>query len=138
MALVAGAPHALFQRLAEFAEAAAFVAMGEILGEIAEAYRIDEARQLDIGALDETPKAGDSADAEQAGEQPRRAETFEAERPDEQERRPHQRHPPPQPQDEAALKAHHVFPGQSPGTVSCRPLAPALSGATPPAPLHTP
>src|SRR3546814_14558732 len=90
MALVAGAPHALFQRLAEFAEAAAFVAMGEILGEIAEAYRIDEARQLDIGALDETPKAGDSADAEQAGEQPRRAETFEAERPDEQERRQQQ------------------------------------------------
>src|SRR3546814_18619980 len=68
MALVAEAPHALFQRLAEFAEAAAFVAMGEILGEIAEAYRIDEARQLDIGALDETPRAGDSADAEQAGE----------------------------------------------------------------------
>src|SRR3546814_15233274 len=124
MALVAGAPHALFQRLAEFAEAAAFVAMGEILGEIAEAYRIDEARQLDIGALDETPKAGDSADAEQAGEQPRRAETFAAERPDDQERRPQQqRHPPHQPEHEAALKAPSVFPDERLAPVSCRPTS---------------
>src|SRR3546814_15960568 len=57
MALVAEAPHALFQRLAEFAEAPAFVALGDILGALADAYRIDDARQLDIGPLDEPPKA---------------------------------------------------------------------------------
>src|SRR5690606_1783421 len=65
--LVPQALDALFQRLAELAEAAPLMTIAEALLEIAETHRVHEAREFDIGALDVAPQAGHGARENERG-----------------------------------------------------------------------
>ena len=107
MPLLPKAADALLQRLAELAEAAALSAVREALREVAEADGVNEAGQLQIGALHVAPQPDDRADADESRQDAGCTQPLDPKRIDEAEtRQDQQQHAPDEPREKAAAEGH--------------------------------